>query len=141
MEYVVNNIVKMQWDKAGWLQANTRGKKEGRFILASQDYTNSEGKVVSVIFTDGAAFVLADDWFTPQETIWTAKEVISYVKREKPGNFPYDCLDSYYPIIEAGDSEVSAVVVEHLHLEQHVDDIKARLEDIAPYGYEQLQTF
>jgi hypothetical protein len=37
---VVNNIVKMEWSKKGWLQTSSRGGRKPVFILASQDYLN-----------------------------------------------------------------------------------------------------
>lgn len=136
MDVVVNNIVKMEWSKKGWLQTSSRGGRKPVFILASQDYVNADGRTISVIFTASTAFLFVSDAGTDEEDIWTAQELIQTLKAEMQGNFPYS-LEEYLPIIESGEYTCKVDVLEKYGLLDYKDDIEARLKDVAPYGYEE----
>lgn len=132
---VENNTVKMEWEKDCWLQTSAKSGKTPTFILAAKNYTNTKGREISVIFTATTAFVFADDFGTANEDIWTAGELISTIKSDMPGDFPYT-LEQYVPIIDSGESDCKVSVLEKLGLMEYKEDIEARMMDIAPFGYE-----
>lgn len=132
---VENNVVKMEWDKDGWLQTSSKGGKKSVFILASKDYVNANGDTISVIFTATTAFVFADDFGGEDEDIWTASDLITTIKSDMPGNFPYN-LEQYIPIIDSGEDTCKMGILETLGLVDYKDDIEARMKDVQPYGYE-----
>jgi hypothetical protein len=135
MAIVENNVVKMEWDKSGWLQTSARGGKQPVFILASKDYESKTHGTLSVIFTAETAFLFIDDAGTDDEDIWTAQDLISTIKSDMPGYFPYS-LNQYTPIINSGEAECNMDVLEKYGLTEYKDDIEKRQMDIAPYGYE-----
>lgn len=133
---VENNVVKMEWEKSGWLQTSAKKGKKPVFILASKDYESSNGGVVSVIFTATTAFVIADNFDSDERDIWSAEDIISSLKADMPGDFPY-CLEQYVPIIDSGEDTCKMSMLETLGLVEYKDDIEARMKDIQPYGYEE----
>lgn len=133
---VENNTVKMEWSKDGWLQTSAKKGKTPTFILASKDYTNKDGVVISVIFTATTAFVFADDFGGENEDIWKASELIDTIKSDMPGDFPYT-LEQYVAIIDSGEASCRMSVLEKLGLVEYKEDIEARMIDIAPFGYEE----
>lgn len=132
---VENNVVKMEWEKDGWLQTSAKKGKQPTFILASKDYVNSNGDTISVIFTSSTAFVFADNFGEEDEDIWTAADLIATIKSDMPGGFPYG-LDQYVAIIESGEDDCKMSMLEKLGLVEYKEDIEARMKDIQPFGYE-----
>ena len=126
MSQVINDVVKMEWEKAKWLQT-----KKGSFIMAGKTYQRADGTNVDVIFTVNEAFVWGEE-----NDLWTAEELIAWFKSEHLT--PSDSLDAYedYCKVAAVD-EVVDEVVERLGLTAYVDDIRARLNDLSEYGVEQ----
>ena len=126
MSHVINDVVKMNWEKAKWLQT-----KKGSFIMAGVTYQKPDGTEVDVIFTVNEAFVWGED-----NDLWTAEEVIAWFKSEHLT--PSDSLDAYEDYCKvAGVDEVVDSVVARLGLEAYADDIRARLNDLSEYGVEQ----
>ena len=136
MGIVENNVVKMEWEKSGWLQTSAKKGKNATFILASKNYPSStKGKELSVIFTASTAFLFVDGAGTADEDIWTAEELIQTIKSDMPGNFPYS-LDQYLAVIESGEDVCKMHVLEEYGLVEFKEDIEARMKDIAPFGFE-----
>lgn len=134
---VVNNVVKMEWEKSGWLQTSAK-KGKSTFIFASKDYDSSipELGVVTVFFTAETAFLIVTEPGTDDEDVWTAEDFIPVIKKNLGGNFPYD-LEEYVPVIASGDDECIADKLERYGLTEYKADIEARLADVAPYGVEE----
>lgn len=133
MGLVTNNVVKMEWEKSGWLQTSARNGKKSVFIMASRDYETEHFGTVSVIFRPDTAFLFIDEAGTPDEDIWSARDLMASLKEEVPGGFPVMC-EQYVPIIESGETECDEVTLETYGLLEYKEDIERRLEDIAPYG-------
>lgn len=127
-ELVVNNTVKMEWLKRGWLQTSARGGK-AVFICASKEYETANGPV-TVYFTATTSFLIESD-----EGLWSADEFYPVIKKNLPGDFPYN-LEEYVVIIPSGERECDVDALEKYGLTEYKDDIEARQGDIAPYGYE-----
>lgn len=126
MSQVINDVVKMNWEKSKWLQT-----KKGSFIVAGHTYTRADGTPVDVLFTVNEAFVWGEE-----SDLWKAEEFITWFKSEHL--MPSDDVSGYedYLAICTADEAVDAVI-SRLGLEAHVDDIKARLNDLSEYGVEQ----
>lgn len=135
MSLVVNDIVKMEWQKELWLQTVARKGKKSAFVMCAQKYQSSKYGELSVIFTPTTAFLFVDGAGTAEMDIWTAEDLIATLKEDLPGNFPY-CLEQYVPIIASGEDECSGSVLETYGLTAHKADIEKRLADIDPFGYE-----
>lgn len=133
MALVINNVVKMEWNKDLWLQTSSRGGSPSIFIMAAHKYVNKDGKTISVIFVPDTAFLFADDAGTENEDIWTAEDLRATLKSDFGGVFPYS-YDQYIPIIGA-DADTDAVL-ERYGLSEYKEDIEKRLDDISPYGEE-----
>lgn len=136
MGFVENNVVKMNWEKSGWLQPTVRGSKKSIFVMASQRYNSTTKGVVDVFFTSTTAFLFVDDAGTADEDIWTAEDLIATIKSDMPSNFPYGC-EQYVPVIDSGEDVCIASVLETYGLVEFKDDIEARMKDVAPFGYEE----
>ena len=54
--FVENDIVKMEWDAKNWLATKARAGKPSVFILAAQEYKNSEGKIIPVYLKECHGF-------------------------------------------------------------------------------------
>lgn len=126
MSQVINDVVKMNWEKSKWLQT-----KKGSFIVAGHTYTRANGTPVDVLFTVNEAFVWGEE-----SELWTAEEYITWFKSEHLT--PADDVSCYedYCAVSTVDEAIDAVIT-RLGLEAHVDDIKARLNDLSEYGVEQ----
>lgn len=138
MSLVKDNVVKMDWEANDCLY--TKGGKFGKtFIFASKEYSTSQGSI-TVFFNCDTAFLWASDPNTEDEDLWNAKELKSVLKKNISEAFPVNYAE-YVPVIEYGDTEVIQEVVEKYGLEDYVDDIKARLEDVSGYAKEQPAQF
>ena len=131
MALVENNVVKMEWDKAGWLQ-----KKSGTFCFASKEYDSTTKGKVTVFFRSNMAFIWASNAHSDDEDLWNAEELKGMIKSEgMDGAFP-NMYDEYVPVIEGGETECDNAVLEEYGIVAYADDIKKRLNDIAPYSEE-----
>ena len=130
MSKVVNDIVKLDWEKRNWVQA-----KKGPFLYACQEYTNDDGVVIPVYFDAESAFVWGDNMGTDDEDLWSASELKDWVKSNYSDTFPV-LYDSYVPIITAGYSECSESMLEKYKLTQFKDDIEARFKDLLAFNEE-----
>lgn len=136
MGFVENNIVKMQWDKAGWLQPKVKKTKKEVFVFGSQTYASTNGKgTVTVFFVPDSAFIFVDNRGADDEDIWTAEDLIDYYKSEPTSDF--SMFEQYAPIIASGELECYASVLEEFGLVDYKADIEARLNDVRPYGEEE----
>lgn len=135
---VENNIVKMEWQKDGWLQTSSK-KKPSAFIFASQTYPSTVKGEVTVFFTSLTAFLFVSDAGTDDEDMWNAEELISAIKGNLTGNFPFD-LDEYVAVIDSGEDNCIMSVLERYGIVDAKEDIEARMLDIRPYGFEQTVT-
>ena len=135
MGFVENNIVKMQWDKAGWLQPKAKGTKKSVFILGSQNYQSTNKGLISVFFTATTAFLFIDERGSEDEDIWTAEDLIATYKQSPIPEF-LNC-EQYVAVIDSGEATCNASVLEEFGLVEFKEDIEARMKDVAPYGYEE----
>lgn len=135
MGFVENNIVKMQWDKAGWLQPKAKGTKKSVFILGSQNYQSTNKGLISVFFTATTAFLFVDERGSEDEDIWTAEDLIATYKQSPIPEF-LNC-EQYVAVIDSGEATCNASVLEEFGLVEFKEDIEARMKDVAPYGYEE----
>lgn len=135
MGFVENNIVKMQWDKAGWLQPKSKGTKKNVFIFGSQNYQSTNKGMISVFFTATTAFLFVDERGSEDEDIWTAEDLIATYKQSPIPEF-LNC-EQYVAVIDSGESTCNASVLEEFGLVEFKEDIEARMKDVAPYGYEE----
>lgn len=129
--FVENDIVKMEWDAKNWLATKARAGKPSVFILAAQEYKNSEGKIIPVYFNAHTAFI----WETEDYGIWDVPTLKSWCKDNADGNFPteYDC---YHPVIDWGGESCNEDVLEKYGLLEHKADIENRMADLVPFGIE-----
>lgn len=135
MGFVENNIVKMQWDKAGWLQPKARGTKKSVFIFGSQNYQSTNKGLISVFFTATTAFLFVDERGSEDEDIWTVEDLIATYKQSPIPEF-LNC-EQYVAVIDSGEATCNASVLEEFGLVEFKEDIEARMKDVAPYGYEE----
>lgn len=135
MDLVINDTVKLEWQKSGWLQTAARKGKKPTFIMASQSYESTKHGTLSVCFTATTAFLFVDGAGTADMDIWSAEDLIATLKEDMPGNFPYS-LEQYVPIIASGEDTCLEGVLEEYGLEAHKEDIERRMKDVAPFGYE-----
>lgn len=135
MGFVENNIVKMQWDKAGWLQPKAKGTKKSVFIFCSQNYQSTNKGLISVFFTATTAFLFVDERGSEDEDIWTAEDLIATYKQSPIPEF-LNC-EQYVAVIDSGEATCNASVLEEFGLVEFKEDIEARMKDVAPYGYDE----
>lgn len=135
MSLVINDIVKLEWQKEGWLQTASRKGRKSTFIMASQNYESSKYGTISVCFTATTAFLFVDGAGEADMDIWTAEDLIETLKDNLPGNFPYS-LEQYVPIIASGEDHCTEGVLEEYGLEAYKGDIERRMKDVAPFGFE-----
>lgn len=135
MGFVENNIVKMQWDKAGWLQPKVKKTKKEVFVFGSQTYDSALGFPVTVFFTPSLAFIFADDDSVDASSIWSADDLISFYKEQRDSDF--SMFEQCVPVIASGELECYASVLEKYGLVEFKSDIEARLNDVRPYGEEE----
>lgn len=131
MELVVNDVVKMEWDKAGWLQTVPKQGKKPVFIFASKVYDSTKAGKITLFFAKGSVFVMSDD-----EGYYSAKDMAKAIKDLKDmDDFPF-YMDGYDPIIDEDEDEANADALAAYGLEAYEDDINKRYEDILPYTLE-----
>ena len=135
MATVVNDIVKLEWDKDGWLQTKSSKSKQGAFIMATKEYQNSDGVTIPVFFNTITAFIWTDDPDGDIDDIWSMSELKDWVKTEYSFSFPYN-YDQYVPIIASGTTSCDEAVLEKYGLTEYKSDIEARLMDLIPYAEE-----
>lgn len=135
---VENNIVKMEWQKDGWLETSSK-KKPSAFIFASQKYDSTVKGEVTVFFTPLTAFLFISDAGTADEDMWNAEELIPVIKGNLSGNFPFD-LEEYVAVIDSGEDKCLTSVLEKYGIVDAKEDIEARMRDIRPYGDEKIIT-
>lgn len=138
MANVVNDVVKMDWDKDGWLQKKGKNGKPGAFIFGSVPYQTDKCGEVTVFFATAETYLWVSDRGTPEQDIWDAYMLKTWCKDNIDGAFP-QLYDLFVPLFTGDDFEIDMNVVEEFGLEAHVDDIIARAKDIAPYGEEVVQ--
>lgn len=131
MEHVVNDVVKMEWDKAGWCQTTPKQGKKPVFIFASKVYDSTKVGKITVFFAKGSAFIFSDD-----EGYWSAKDLAKNIKElEDRDDFPF-YMDGFDPIIDEDEDEANHEVLVAYGLEAFEDDINKRYNDILPYNME-----
>ena len=124
MEYVANDVVKMEWEKDKWVQT-----KGGRFIFACKQYTNGNGETIDVCFNPWYAFVMENE----EEEPLTFSDVKNMVKGGVGDDFP-ECYDGFVALVE--NWEVQEDMIELYKLEDSVDDIEARARDLGAMAEE-----
>lgn len=135
-ELVNNGIVKMEWEKDKFLTRKSKGSGQTIFVAATHEYTNSEGKTVTVTFRPDLAFIWCDDYNEPTEKVWNTKEQFSWLKTNfgSGDGYPTEYDDNYYPLCE-GD-QLYSILISHFGLDDCIDDIRNRADDLSPYGEE-----
>ena len=73
MSFVINDIVKMEWEKSRWIQTKAGKNKRSAFILACKEYETENG-VVPVFFTANKAFLFVDD-----EGLWSFQDIKNFI--------------------------------------------------------------
>ena len=139
MANVVNDIVKMEWSKEGWLQKKGKNGKSGDFIFGSMDYETDKCGKVSEFFATAETYLWMTGRGTAEQDIWNAQDLKLWCKDNLDGAFP-TMYDEFVPLFNGEDFEINMDVIKEFGLEAHVDDIIARAKDIAPYGEESIQT-
>lgn len=141
MALVENNIVKMEWEKSGWLATKAKAGKNGAFIFASKNYESSSDDydTITVFFNADTAWIWASDAQTDEEDLWDETDLKSWVKTNYDGSFPY-MYDEYIPVIVSGGTSCELSILERYGLTEYKDDIEARLRDLVPFGEEKILT-
>ena len=134
MGFVENDVVKMQWDKAGWLQPKVRKTNKSAFIFASQDYESTNKGKITVFFDPYSAFLFVDNRGDADEDIWTADDLICTYKQSPIGEFS-NC-EQYVAVIDSGEFDCLTAILEEFGLTDYKEDIEARMRDISPYSEE-----
>ncbi len=131
MAKVINDVVKMDWEKSGWYQISVNKGKKTVFVYASQEYDSSnQDDPVTVFFTPFCAFIMETD-----EGLWDAKDFSTIDSSLLTGiGFPNN-IDGVVPILEAGD-HCDMEVLEKYGIEDYADDIEARRLDVRGYAEE-----
>lgn len=136
MAIVVNNIVKLEWEKSGWLQAKGSAvNPDGTFIFASKDYESTVKGTVTVFFNANSAFLWVSDAHTDEEDMWNASELKNWCKKNIDGSFPM-MYDECVEIIQSGEDECVDAILEEYGIVEHKADIEARQRDLRPFGEE-----
>lgn len=130
MALVVNDTVKKEWQKNLWLEGTNGDNSRRIFTMASHEYTNSNGDVVSVNFNAHTAWLWGEEG-----DLWSGKELRSWVKENLDGSFPTE-YEEYIPIIPYGGEECIEETLEKFGLTAYKADIEERLQDLIPYGIE-----
>lgn len=137
MAVVENNVVKMEWDKSGWVQTKGTGGKPGAFIFASKEFASDTKGTVTVFFNPFTAFIWASDAHTDEEDLWNAAELKGWLKENLDGSFP-DNWDECVPVIAYGGTDADVAILEEYGLTAYKEEIEARLRDVAPFGEEKV---
>ena len=127
MAGVRNTLLNMDWDISSLVTKH----KGSEFVCAVQDY---EG--IPVVFTENEAFVV----YNPDDTSFmNASDIITFIKKYARDNPEMYCeymeFDDGYTGVLLMDSsgEAEEYNFKNLNLSHYEDDIRARIEDIAPY--------
>lgn len=129
MSKVVNSVVKMEWESNRFLQSKASKKTgDGVFFFACKDYQTEKG-LVPVFFNPYHAWVHFDE-----DGLFYFEDLKQHVTKTQDNTFP-ETAEEYHPILNIGE-DFDMELVEKYGLEPFMDDIRARLDDIAPYGEE-----
>ena len=136
---VVNNKLKMEWQKSGWLEIKNKTTKKNTFVFASHEYISEEdGREITVFFVPETVFILYD---AGDDVLFDAKDVADMWKENGGiGNFPFS-LNEYVPVVDSDNGKCIESVLEQFGLTDQREDIEARFEDIIPYGIESEVSF
>ena len=135
MAIVENNVVKMEWEKSGWLQTKASGHLSSAFIFASKEYASPVKGTVTVFFNADVAFLWVSDAHSDSEDMWNASELKEWCKTEMDGSFP-EMHAEYVELISSGEDTCIDAILEEYGLTEHKADIEARLQDVRPFGEE-----
>lgn len=134
---VANPNLKLEWLNREYFEYVTSIPgmgKAGTFCAAGKEYNTSAGKV-TVMFNTYMVYLFADEkTINSADDIWTLEDLRQQFKSKELR------LDEYFPstymndnvtvLIENGNI-VNEEIIEELGLTEHLDDIKARLADLA----------
>lgn len=137
MAVVENNIVKMEWDKAGWVQTKGGTGKSSAFIFASKEFSSTTKGTVTVFFNPNTAFIWASDPHTSEEDLWNASELKSWLRDNLDGSFP-DNWDECVSVIPYGTREADMAILEEYGIVDFKEEIEKRLDDVRPFGEEKI---
>lgn len=132
MSLVVNDTVKMEWESNRWLQSKGEKGKPGVFLFACKEYETDKG-VIPVFFNAYVAWVHYDE-----EGTFSFDEVKANVTgADYDTAFP-EMYAECKVILRLGETAEQADMryVEQFGLQNVLDDIVARLDDLEPYGVE-----
>lgn len=124
-EFVKSSVVSMNWVKKGFM------KIQGAFYFASQEYTNKDGRVVTVFFSPYDAFLWADDGVPEYDKLWTINDLVPWAKENVDGSFPQTYAEFVKICDDDGNPNIDLLA--SLGIEEYADDIEARLRDIAKF--------
>lgn len=133
MALVINNTVKMEWEKSLWLQTKGRGGQEGIFVYAGQNYTTANGNVITVGFNSRSCFLFVDNYGTSDEDIWEGDEVKDFAK-DNMSDFPFGYEEHITLLVEDGTFDFDDEKLAHFGLSEHKEDLIARMKDVAQYA-------
>ena len=74
---------------------------------------------------------------TENEDMWNAKELAGIMKKGFSDYFPYN-YEEYVAVIDSGEENCIASVLERYGIVDAKEDIEARMRDIKPFGYEKI---
>lgn len=130
MAKVVNNVVKMEWEANKFL--TSKPSKEGGddyiFFFACVEYETEAG-IVPVFFNPFHAWVHFDE-----DGFFFFEDLKQHILKTKDNTFP-ETAEEYHPLISIGE-DFDMSLIKKYGLEPYMDDIKARLYDLVPYGEE-----
>lgn len=135
MGFVVNDVVKKQWDEKRFIVRKTGDGREV-FIAACQEYETDAYNNVAVFFSTNQAYVLYD----PNDDYLVNFHEMYDTLTEFEDNFPEN-VDEYCPIAFLNGKRDNEDIIEKLGLEPHMKDIFARVRDLAPYSDEEEVKF
>lgn len=137
MGLVVNDVVKMEWDEAGWVQTKVKKDKKVVFVMASKEYQSSLGRTIPVFFNGNDAFLWISDADSSNPDVWSVSELVAWVKDEYSSRFPHQ-YDEFIGL-DLDDDNLNMEVLAKWGLTEYADDISARIKDLLFYGKETLQ--
>lgn len=113
-------------EKMKWTKLITKFK--GKVLLGAIQMYNTAYGEVAVGFTPASAYVLEDE-----QGLYTTKDLEGCIKQHAGTmGYPETC-EEYREVVGATDN---TIVIERLGLGEHLEDIKARIEELIPYGLE-----
>lgn len=130
MSFVINDIVKMEWEKSRWIQTKAGKNKRSAFILACKEYETAENGVVPVFFTANKAFLFMDD-----EGLWSFQDIKNFIKDNYDQSFP-EAYNEYVEIADNLSDFIAEDELEKYGLMEFERDIAERSEDLKPFGEE-----